>query len=79
MIELGISPRGSIAILKAAKANAYMNSRNYVVPDDIKEILLSTAEHRVILNTKAKLSGVKVSDIVNRILKETKVEEHNEK
>ena len=78
-VALGISPRGSIAILKAAKANAYMNSRNYVVPDDIKEILLSTAEHRVILNTKAKLSGVKVSDIVNRILKETKVEEHNEK
>lgn len=77
-VALGISPRGSIAILKAAKANAYMNSRNYVVPDDIKEILLSTAEHRVILNTKAKLSGVKVSDIVNRILKETKVEEHNE-
>lgn len=78
-VELGMSPRGSIALLKAAKANAYMSGRNYVIPDDIKEIFANVAIHRIILTTKAKLNNVTVMDIINKVLKEVEVRKHNEK
>lgn len=53
-IKLGVSPRGSIALLKASKAYAYVRGRNYVVPDDVKEVMTSVLAHRIILSPKGK-------------------------
>lgn len=51
---LGISPRGSIALFKAAKAFAYIYDRNYVTPDDVKNTAVSVLAHRIILSPQGK-------------------------
>lgn len=62
IFSLGLSPRGSIALLKMAKAHAYLSDRNYVTPEDFKAIFYPVANHRVILSTKAKAQGITVLD-----------------
>lgn len=66
-IQLGISPRGSIAISRMAKAYAFMEGRDYVIPSDVKEILPETTEHRIILNAKSKVNKVTESEIIEKI------------
>ncbi|MDE7431888.1 MAG: MoxR family ATPase, partial [Lachnospiraceae bacterium] len=68
-IELGISPRGSVALMRAAQACAYIKGRNYVVPDDVNDVLLPCTNHRILLNAKAKVSGVLFRDILSKMLK----------
>lgn len=53
-IKLGASPRGSIALLKMAKAKAFIADRSYVTPDDVKGVLTSVLAHRIILSPKGK-------------------------
>lgn len=53
-VKLGVSPRGSIALLKASKAYAYVKGREYVVPDDVKHIMVSVLSHRLMLSPKGK-------------------------
>jgi MoxR-like ATPase len=53
-IKLGASPRAGIALLKASKAYAYVNGRNYVVPDDVKAMMTSVLAHRLMLSPKGK-------------------------
>ncbi|MGI0084286.1 MAG: AAA family ATPase, partial [Nitrososphaerales archaeon] len=48
-VEVGASPRGSLAILKLAKAHAWLHNRNYVLPDDIKDVAVPALSHRIIL------------------------------
>ena len=54
-LELGISPRGTIALLSMAKANAYLEGRDYVIPQDVKDVFFETIEHRVIRSKEAKV------------------------
>ena len=67
-ISQGISPRGSIAILKMARAYAFYHSRNYVVPEDIHAVFHSVCNHRIILGTKAKAVGKSTEDVLMDIL-----------
>ena len=53
-VKLGVSPRGSIALLKASKAYAYVKGRDYVVPDDVKDIMTDVLAHRLMLSPKGK-------------------------
>lgn len=53
-IKLGASPRGSIALLRMAKAKAFIADRSYVTPDDVKGVLTSVLAHRIILSPKGK-------------------------
>jgi MoxR-like ATPase len=55
LLALGVSPRGSLALLRAARARALADGRDYLLPDDIKELAVSALAHRVIV--KASLSG----------------------
>lgn len=71
--QLGISPRGSIALLKMAKATAYMNNRDYVIADDVKFVFYDTFAHRVLLSTKAKSRGISVSEALKEVIEKTKV------
>lgn len=72
MIELGISPRGTIALTKTAKATAYLNGRNYCHPRDVQEVFESVAKHRIQLNTKARINRVKTKDVITEILDKVK-------
>ena len=70
-IEVGISPRGSIALFKLSKAHAAYHGRDYVVPDDIKNVVVPALSHRLILKAEARVRGVKpetiINDVVNKI------------
>lgn len=56
-IALGISPRGSIALMRAARAQAYLKGRDFALPDDVKELALPVFLHRLILHPEAALSN----------------------
>ncbi len=68
LLEVGISPRGTVAITNLAKAVAFLNNRNYIVPDDVKQIFIPAANHRVILSTKAKMAKCTSASILLDIL-----------
>lgn len=53
-VKLGVSPRGSIALLKASKAYAFVQGRSYVVPDDVKSVMTDVLAHRLMLSPKGK-------------------------
>lgn len=69
-IELGISPRGSVAIMKASQANAYARGRDYVIPEDVNEVLYPCTRHRIILNARAKTGGLSVDKVISNISSE---------
>ena len=67
-IALGISPRGSIACTKMAKAWAYLQNRNYVIPEDVAAVFSETAKHRILLNTKARVTRVSPEAVIAEVL-----------
>ena len=69
----GISPRGSIALLKMARAYAFYMDRDYLVPEDIHAVFLSVCSHRVILNTKARAAGLSAEDVLSQVLKTVRI------
>lgn len=71
--SLGLSPRGSIALIKMAKSHAYLDGRDYVIPEDLKAVFLPVANHRVILSTKSKACGLTTEDALNIAFDSVKV------
>lgn len=71
-IELGVSPRGTIACARMAKAWAFLQGRNYVMPEDVADIFLDIAKHRIVLNTKARVTHMTEEAILSEILSVTK-------
>ncbi len=69
MLELGMSPRGSISTARLARAYAFVQGRNYVIPDDIAAVFSDAAGHRVILSPKARVNGTTVEQVLQDILK----------
>jgi MoxR-like ATPase len=67
-IQFGASPRASINLNLAAKALAYMEGRDYVLPEDIKEVAIDVMGHRILLNYEAEADNVRPADIVRVIL-----------
>jgi MoxR-like ATPase len=67
-IQFGASPRASINLNLAAKAAAYMEGRDYVLPEDVKEVALDVMNHRILLNYEAEADNVKTADIIKAIL-----------
>jgi len=67
-VEVGASPRGSLALLKLARARAALRGRDFVVPDDVKEIAVEGLAHRLILKPDPWIKGVLPSAIVNEVL-----------
>lgn len=72
MIELGISPRGTLALSKMAKASAYIKGQKFVLPKDVEEIFPDVAVHRIRLNSKGKLNHLSNKDVIEDILKSVK-------
>ncbi|HEC92618.1 MAG TPA: MoxR family ATPase [Candidatus Atribacteria bacterium] len=67
-IQWGGSPRASIYLSVAAKSNAFMNNRVFVIPEDIKGIAMEVLRHRIILNYEGKAAEIKTDEIINDIL-----------
>jgi MoxR-like ATPase len=67
-LALGVSPRGALALLRAARALAGSIGRDYVVPDDIKRLAVAVLEHRLLLAPDAQLRGAAPGDIVRELL-----------
>ena len=71
-IELGISPRGAIAVSHMAKASALMQGRDYVTEDDIRWIFTDVCAHRILMTQKARAAGTSAQDILGLILDNVK-------
>lgn len=71
LFDLGASPRASIALMKAAKAYAYISKRDYVLPDDIKYLTKHVLSHRVIISSEAKFEGKTTASILDDIVRKT--------
>jgi MoxR-like ATPase len=67
-IQFGASPRASINLNLASKAAAYIQGRDYVLPEDIKEVAIDVMNHRILLNYEAEADNVKTFDIIKAIL-----------
>lgn len=67
-IQFGASPRASININQAAKAVAYFDGRDYVLPEDVKEVAEDVLNHRILLNYEAEAEGVSSKDLIRTIL-----------
>ena len=67
-IELGVSPRGTIACTRMAKAWAFLQGRDYVTPEDVEDIFYDVAKHRIVLNTKARVTHVTELAVLREIL-----------
>jgi len=67
-VEVGASPRGSLALLKLSRARAALRGRDYVIPDDAKEVAVEGLAHRLILKPDPWIKGVRTGTIVQEIL-----------
>lgn len=69
MVKLGVSPRGTLALMQIAKGIAVAMGRDYVIPDDISYICADVFTHRIMLNSKAKLSEITAENVISDVLR----------
>jgi MoxR-like ATPase len=72
-LALGASPRGSLALVRAAQAQAAMSGRAFVIPDDVKRVTAPCLVHRMMLNPESALSGETTLSVVQELLKQVPV------
>jgi MoxR-like ATPase len=72
-LRLGLSPRGSLALYRAAQASALIRGRDYVTPDDVKSLAVAVLAHRIVPDTKAKYGGLRNEQIIEESLEKTPV------
>jgi MoxR-like ATPase len=68
-VEIGASPRGSLALLKLARANAAFSGRDYILPDDVKAICSEALSHRIIPKAASWVRGFDPGSIIEEILR----------
>ena len=73
LISYGASPRGSINLGLAAKAQAFLNKRGFVIPEDVRSISLDVLRHRIGLTYEAEAENVKVEDVIDDVIKQINV------
>lgn len=72
-VYLGASPRGSVALMKASQAYAFIHGRDYVVPDDIQYLAPYVLPHRIILKSEAKFEGMTAEQVVKKVIDRTPI------
>jgi len=72
-LQWGVSPRAALHLLKASKAYALMNGRDYIAPEDVKRMAYPVLNHRIILSTEALFKGVSPKDVIEDSLRRVKV------
>ena len=68
LIEFGASPRGTLALDRCARANALLDGRDFVTPDDVRQIALPVLRHRIITTFEAQAAGLSVDDLLKRLI-----------
>lgn len=68
LIEFGASPRGTLALDRCARANALIHGRDFVTPDDVRQIALPALRHRILTSFEAQAMGLTVDDLLNRLI-----------
>lgn len=69
MIDLGLSPRGTINILQMAKSVSFLRQRSYVIPEDVEDIFHAVCAHRIILGTKARVAHMDAKQVLEDVLR----------
>lgn len=69
-LELGMSPRGTIACVRMAKSWAFLQKRNYVTPEDVLAVFTDVGKHRIVLNTKARVAHIEETAVLDGIIRE---------
>ena len=72
MVRLGVSPRGTIALAKAAKAYAYLEGRTFCIPHDVESVFPDVTVHRLFLSAKARAARMDSTQVIEEILTGTK-------
>ena len=67
-IRLGASPRALLTLSRCSQARAFVNGRDYVLPDDVKALAVTVLAHRIVLENKAQYSGIKKQSVIQEIL-----------
>ncbi len=70
LVELGVSPRGALALSRMASACALIRERNYVVPEDVREVFICTCAHRMVLRPQARIENVTTADVLAQVMAE---------
>ena len=72
-VELGVSPRGALALTRMSQAHAYVQGADYVQPSDVLAVFGNVCEHRLMLNAKARLNEVDASEVLVRIAQQVRI------
>ena len=70
-VQLGVSPRGTLALYRACEAYAAMQGRDFVLPDDVKYLAPSVLAHRLLTTTRTRMRGKRTLEIINEIIQQT--------
>jgi MoxR-like ATPase len=73
LLELGASPRATISLVRAARAHALIEGRDYVVPHDVKSLAADVLRHRVMISYEADAEALTADDVIGRVLDRIKV------
>jgi len=71
-VQFGASPRGSVALLLAAKTYAAMQGRDFVIPDDVRTLCLPILRHRLLIKPEAEIEGITADQVIESILTQVK-------
>lgn len=72
-LSLGASPRATLALIRSSQARAYLKGRDYVIPDDVQEVLYPVLCHRMVLSVEAKLAGQSTEAVIKNMMRNIKV------
>lgn len=73
LIEFGVSPRATISLAAMARANAFLDGRGFVTPDDVKAVGVDVMRHRILLTYEAEADGLSVEDVIDSVFQKVKV------
>ena len=76
-ISLGASPRASLALMRISKAYAFLRGKDYVTPEDVSYVFKPVVSHRIVLGQEARLAGLSVSDVLDKVSHEVEVPYRN--
>ena len=68
LVQLGVSPRGVLALVRMARASAILGERDYVIPEDIRDVYKDVCAHRLILRSQARIEGISAEEILDELL-----------
>ena len=76
-VSLGASPRASLALMRISKAYAFLRGKDYVTPEDVSAVFKPVVSHRIVLGQEARLAGLSVAEVLDKIAREVEVPYRN--